>query len=100
MGEAVPLGIDTFDSCFPTRVARHGTLFTRAGRVNIGSGKHKADFGPIDPSVPTVECSRAYLHHLYKMREPLFDTLASIHNLQWMNAKMAETREAILANEI
>ena len=100
VGEAVPLGIDTFDSCFPTRVARHGTLFTRAGRVNIGSGKHKADFGPIDPSVPTVECSRAYLHHLYKMREPLFDTLASIHNLQWMNAKMAETREAILANEI
>ena len=54
----------------------------------------------IDPSVPTVECSRAYLHHLYKMREPLFDTLASIHNLQWMNAKMAETREAILADEI
>ena len=100
VGEAVPLGIDTFDSCFPTRVARHGTLFTRAGRVNIGSGKHKADFGPIDPSVPTVECSRAYLHHLYKMREPLFDTLASIHNLQWMNAKMAETREAILADEI
>jgi queuine tRNA-ribosyltransferase len=24
---AVPLGIDTFDSCLPTRVARHGTAF-------------------------------------------------------------------------
>ena len=28
---AAPLGVDTFDSCFPTRVARHGTLLTREG---------------------------------------------------------------------
>lgn len=27
----VPLGIDTFDSSYPTKAGRHGTLFTRFG---------------------------------------------------------------------
>ena len=38
---AVPLGIDTFDSCLPTRVARHGTLFLR----RQGSGGDISDGG-------------------------------------------------------
>lgn len=25
----LPMGFDTFDSAFPTRAARHGTIFTR-----------------------------------------------------------------------
>ena len=28
---AVPWGVDTFDSCYPTRVARHGYCLTRQG---------------------------------------------------------------------
>ena len=81
----------------PTEVPYEFTEQNRAAGRTWGQALIAKGF---DPSVPTVECSRAYLHHLYKMREPLFDTLASIHNLQWMNAKMAETREAILADEI
>lgn len=97
---ATPLGVDTFDSCFPTRVARHGTLLTRAGPVHIRQGKYRNQFGPIDPTMPTLECSRAYLHHLNRMHEPLFDTLASMHNIQFMTTLMAELRERILADDL
>ena len=93
-------GVDTFDSCFPTRVARHGTLLTRAGRLHIDSGKYRRDFGPIDPEVKTIDCSRAYLHHLAKMKEPLYDTLASLHNVMHMNALMVDMRRRIYADEI
>ncbi len=98
---AVPFGIDTFDSCFPTRVARHGTLLTRRGNLHIGSGKYRRDFGPIDPDGPrTLDCSRAYLHHLRKMKEPLYETLASLHNVMHMNQIMAELRQQICADEV
>jgi queuine tRNA-ribosyltransferase len=102
---AAPHGIDTFDSCWPTRVARHGTLLTRAGRFNVRATEFKNDFRPIDLDVPelaeaTGGTTRAYLHHLYKQREPLYVMLASMHNIAFMNYQMAQLREAILANEI
>lgn len=98
---AAPLGIDTFDSCFPTRIARHGTLLTRNGPLHIGQGKYKKDWSPIDPTMsPSVDCSRAYLHHLRRMHEPLYDTLASIHNIQYMTQLMAELRARILADDL
>jgi len=37
--EAVPHGLDTFDSCFPTRIGRHGTLLTSKGPIAIKKGK-------------------------------------------------------------
>ena len=97
---AAPLGIDTFDSCLPTRVARHGTLYSRAGPVHIGQGKYKNDFGPVDPLLPTIGHSRAYLHHLRRMHEPLYETLASMHNLRFMTHTMAEIRERIRSDDL
>jgi queuine tRNA-ribosyltransferase len=96
----VPLGVDTFDSCYPTRVARHGTLLTRDGKLHIGQGKYRSQFGPIDPAMPTLDCSRAYLHHLYRMNEPLYQTLASMHNVRYMTTLMAELRERIRADDL
>ena len=84
----------------PSRNARHGTLNTRAGKIHIGQGKYKSDFGPIDPTLETIGHSRAYLHHLYRVKEPLFTMLASQHNLQYMGALVAELREQIAADEI
>ena len=84
----------------PTRNARHGTLNTRAGTIHIGQGKYKSDFGPIDPTLETIGHSRAYLHHLFRVKEPLFTMLASQHNLQYMGALVAELREQIAADEI
>ena len=97
---AAALGFDTMDSCYPTRIARHGTLLTREGKLHITSAKHARDYGPIDPSLPTIDASRAYMHHLAKMREPLFITLSAIHNLRYMTALMQELREQIRKDEL
>lgn len=101
---AVGHGIDTFDSCYPTRVARHGTLLSREGRVNIKSGKYAKQYGiPIDQECQCSTCQRydrAYLWHLYKAKEPLFMQLAGIHNIQYMNDLMAKQRQDILDGKI
>jgi queuine tRNA-ribosyltransferase len=103
--DAAPFGIDTFDSCWPTRVARHGTILTHAGRLNVRSTQYLRDFAPLDPDVPelaeaTGGVTRAYMHHLYKQHEPLYTMLASMHNIAFMNWRMAQLRAAILADEV
>ena len=96
----VPFGIDTMDSCNPTRIARHGLLLGKSGPVKIKQLKYAADYGTIDPEVPTITHSRSYLHHLFKQHEPLYMTLASQHNLLFMNWLMKDLRRRILADEI
>jgi len=95
-----PFGCDTFDACNPTRIARHGTLLTTEGQLRITQRKHLSDFGPIDPGLKTIPYTRSYLHHLFKQNEPLFLTLASVHNLYYMNHLMKTVRERIMNNEI
>lgn len=98
---AVPLGVDTFDSCFPTRLGRHGTLLTkRFGRVNIRSGKWKNVFEPPDWEGGLQDHTLAYLHHLFKVHEPMAATLLTLHNIIFMSEFMASLREKILANDI
>ncbi len=101
---AVTHGIDTLDSCYPTRLSRHGTLLSREGKIHIKSGKYKRQYGiPIDPECTCSTCQqydRSYLWHLYKAKEPVFMTLATIHNLQYMNDLMARQRQLILENKI
>lgn len=96
----VPLGVDTMDSCNPTRVARHGTLLTTAGDVRISATRYQNDHGPIDPACPSIPHTRAYLHHLFKQNEPLALTLASLHNIYYMNHLMKELRGKIMRDEI
>lgn len=97
---AVKQGIDTLDSCYPTRISRHGTLLTRQGKINIKSGKYAKQYGvPVDPECGCPVCEkydRAYLHHLLKAKEPLFIQLSTIHNLQYMNDLMKDQRKLIL----
>lgn len=97
---SIPLGVDTFDSCNPTRLARHGTLMTRAGQLRIAQTKHADDHGPICPQTSTISQSRAYLHHLYKQHEPIYVTLASLHNIRYMHDLTRRLREGILKDEI
>jgi queuine tRNA-ribosyltransferase len=96
----VPFGIDTFDSCNPTRIARHGNLLTSEGVIRIKNLKYVDDFGPIDPQLETVPYTRAYLHHLIKQNEPLFASLVTEHNLYFMNNLMKTIREKIMRDEI
>lgn len=96
----VPLGIDTMDSCNPTRIARHGTLLCTGGELKIKQSRFLDDHGPIDPAVETISHSRAYLHHLFKQHEPLYMTLASQHNLIFMHKLLADMRQKILNDEL
>lgn len=99
----VPLGIDTFDSSYPTKAARHGTLLTRNGGMKITRGRHSGEFEPIENGCTCYTCqnySRAYLHHLFKAKELTSMTLASIHNLHFMVELMKSYRTNILENRI
>lgn len=101
---AVTRGIDTLDSCYPTRVARHGTVLTKEGPLKMRSGKYSKAFGEkIDESCTCPTCQqydRAYLWHLFKAHEPLAVTLAAQHNIHYMNEMMQGIREDIMENKI
>jgi queuine tRNA-ribosyltransferase len=97
-------GIDTFDSCFPTRTGRHGTLLSESGYVNITKNEFKDKFSR--PPVLHCSClacthySAAYLHHLYKVHEPAGMMLGTLHNLHFILEKMRQIREMIKDNKI
>ncbi len=97
--EAIGSGVDIFDSAFPTRNARHQTLMTGTGNIDIARNKFALDFAPIDENCGCYTCrnyTRAYLHHLFKESELLALRLASIHNLHFMQSIVEGAREAIL----
>ena len=101
---AVPMGVDTFDSCYPTRLGRHGTVMTRQGLIKLKSGSHARSFGvKIDPECNCPTCrtyDRAYLWHLFKANEPNAVTLAATHNIHYMNDLMKAIREDIMNDRI
>lgn len=96
--EAVSRGIDFFDCVMPSRNARHGTLFTSKGILNIMNNKHQLDDSPIDEACNCPTCknySRAYIRHLFKAKEMLAMRLAVIHNLYFYNNLMEDIRNAL-----
>jgi len=96
----VGLGMDMFDCVLPTRVARHGGLFTRSGRINIKAARFRAERGPIEEGCDCYTCrnySAAYVHHLARTEEQLYYRLGSIHNLRFMLRLASNVRAAILA---
>jgi queuine tRNA-ribosyltransferase len=96
--EAVSRGIDMFDCVMPTRHARNGHLFTRAGVVNIRNAVHARDTGPIEPDCGCYTCrhyTRSYLRHLDRAGEILGARLNTIHNLFFYQQLMREIRGAI-----
>lgn len=96
--EGVLRGVDMFDCVLPTRIARHGTLMTSTGRLNIRNAKNERDFGPIDAECDCYTCknySRAYLRHLIRCNEGLGMRLLSIHNLRFLIKLTEEVRLAI-----
>jgi queuine tRNA-ribosyltransferase len=98
------LGLDTFDSAWPTKAGRHGDVFTRDGVLKLRSAALAAHHDvPIEQSCGCPVCtghSRAYLHHLYRAREPVLERLASLHNLAWTLRAMAELRREILEDRV
>ena len=91
-------GVDMFDCVLPTRIARHGTLMTSSGRINIKKNIYKDDFTPLDDNCDCECCknyTKAYLNHLFRNNEGLGMRLLSIHNLRFLIRIVEEAREAI-----
>jgi queuine tRNA-ribosyltransferase len=121
--EAVKRGVDMFDCVIPTREGRHGRLFTsppapllpesydgvkiRRGElkgrgfyntININRSRFAQDFTPINPESKLPELrqySKAFLHHLFKVGEPLGQRLASLNNLEFYLDLMQKIRYSI-----
>ncbi len=96
--EGVARGIDLFDCVMPSRNARHGTIFTSQGIININNQKYITDNSPIDPECDCHTCrnfSRSYVRHLFKANEILGMRLATIHNLHFYNKLMERIRDAL-----
>ena len=96
--EGITMGVDMFDCVLPTRLARHGSLMTTHGRVNIQRAQYKEDFTPLDDECDCYTCknyTKAYLHHLYKANEEFGKTLNSIHNIRFLIRLAEGARKAI-----
>jgi queuine tRNA-ribosyltransferase len=98
MCESVACGVDMFDCVIPTRVARHGTAYTRTGSYPVKGGSYKTDMRPVEEGCTCYCCqnfSRAYIRHLINVSEILGVRLLTIHNMHRYLEFMREMREAI-----
>jgi len=98
--DAIARGIDLFDCVAPTRLARHGALYTADGRMQIKSARYSHDQLPVEADCGCYTCqhfSRGYLRHLFATGETLALRLASIHNLSFIVNLVRAIRAAILA---
>ncbi|HEX3979973.1 MAG TPA: tRNA guanosine(34) transglycosylase Tgt [Acidimicrobiales bacterium] len=101
--EAVALGVDQFDCVGPTRMARHGSILTASGRINLRNAVHADDDAPLDAACGCHTCSRwsrGYLRHLLGVGEPTAWRLLSVHNLAFVLGLMDEARVAIAAGHL
>ena len=91
-------GIDTFDCVSPTRLARNGSLYTKEGRINIFNSKYKNDFSPVcdDESCYANKYTKSYLAHLFRSKEMIAATIASIHNLHFIVHLVKDIRKSII----
>jgi queuine tRNA-ribosyltransferase len=101
--EGVANGIDLFDCVLPTRLARHGTVLTDGGRLNLRNARFAGDDGPLDAEAAALDrCplterySRAYLRHLLQVHELTAMRILTLHNLWWLGRLMDRARAAIV----
>ena len=94
--DAIGSGVDMFDCVLPTRLARHGTVLTNEGRLNLKNAKHAREDPPLDPTHPMSNgFSRAYLRHLIQVKEPTAARIATLHNLWFLLDLVKKARTAI-----
>ncbi|MFA7662706.1 MAG: tRNA guanosine(34) transglycosylase Tgt [Patescibacteria group bacterium] len=111
--EAVKRGIDMFDCVIPTREARHGRLYEFKNdnlnsknfyqTCNLLNQKFSRDHKPINANSKFEilrKYSKAYLHHLFKIKEPLAIRLATLNNLEFYLDLMSKIRQDVERGEI
>jgi queuine tRNA-ribosyltransferase len=95
-------GADTFDCVAPSRQARTSSVFTKDGRLNISNAPHKREFIPIEYDCTCYTCknyTRAYLCHLFRSKEMVAATLATIHNQHFIVGLVDKMRQTIVSGE-
>lgn len=84
MAESVACGVDMFDCVMPTRLARHGMVFTRAGRYSVRNATSRLEDRPLEDGCTCPACqrfSRGYVRHLLNVGEILGVRLTALHNI-------------------
>jgi queuine tRNA-ribosyltransferase len=97
--EGVENGCDTFDCVAPTRLGRHGTIYTKEGKIHITNEEFEKDIRPLDVGCECYTCThftRAYIRHLHKSREMTGPMLSSVHNVHFIVNLVKKMREHIL----
>ena len=98
----IAAGADTFDCVNPSRVARNAAIYTDDGRYNVNTARNRRDFGPLAEGCGCYTCThytKAYIHHLFKAKEMLASTLATIHNEYWTVHLVDRIREAMVSGD-
>jgi len=106
----VKLGYNIFDCVLPTRDARHGRLYAyKASQIekidvtkpdfyeylSFHKEKYHLDESPISIACDCLLCtkySKAYLNHLFKIKDMTAGRLATIHNLRFYSILMERLR--------
>ncbi len=100
--ESVARGVDMFDCVLPTRLARHGTILTDAGRYNLTRAEFATSDEPLDPDwpeSPAARWSKGYLRHLLLTKEPTAPRIITLHNVAWLLRFMDRMTAAIQTGE-
>lgn len=101
--EGIANGVDMFDCVLPTRLARHGTVLTTSGRMNMTNARFARDPLPVDPGLatsPIAKWSRAYLRHLLQVKEQSAARMLTLHNIAFLFDLVDQARRAVTDGSI
>ena len=95
-------GIDTFDCVLASRIARTSAVYTMVGRNNLSNAINRRAFEPIDDECDCYTCAhytKAYLHHVFRGKEMIAATLATIHNERFIVRLVDQMRAALISGD-
>ena len=95
-------GIDTFDCVLASRIARTSAVYTMVGRNNLSNAINRRAFEPIDDECDCYTCAhytKAYLHHVFRGKEMIAATLATIHNERFIVRLVDQMRTALISGD-
>ncbi|HEX8993786.1 MAG TPA: tRNA guanosine(34) transglycosylase Tgt [Candidatus Paceibacterota bacterium] len=95
---AIAHGVDMFDCVAPTRIGRHGSIYTKHGIIHLRGSQFHNDIQPLDPEtiIPGTEgFTRSYVSHLIRSGEMLGSMICSLHNVGFIVALVDGARQAI-----
>jgi queuine tRNA-ribosyltransferase len=99
--DGVASGVDIFDCVLPTRLGRHGTVLSSAGRYQVKTKANELDNRPLDDNCSCPVCarySRGYVRHLLAVGETTGQRLVSRHNVAFTIALVGQLRDALIAD--